>query len=74
MSKPLGLAFGMDANGPTIYVNRPNAAQDAIWNAVQMAFCYGMTAEQFMREVREAWEQEADDAKADALLVFEGEK
>lgn len=54
--KPLGIEFTAGARGLGMRITPSNRALDAIWEAVDEATSANMTAEQFMREVRQAWE------------------
>lgn len=59
MSKPFGVAIGLDTAGrPTLSVTRPSRAADKIYDAVQEAISSGMSVRDFFREAESAWEAE----------------
>lgn len=63
--KPLGLELSVGSRGPTMTVRTPSKAQDAIWEAVEMAINEGLTPLQVRREMADAWRQIlSDEAKA----------
>jgi hypothetical protein len=63
MSKPLGMTVGLQ-------ILRPTKAEDAIWKSVEEAIISGMTPEQFLQTVREAWAYERDEQKKMELEKF----
>jgi hypothetical protein len=66
--KPLGVRFGIDANGlPTVGVTRPSEVEDAVWKAVELAMENGWTPERFRREVAWAWAEKIDDNAKQAI-------
>lgn len=75
MSKPYGVSLGINESGlPTMRLQTPNRAMDAIWDAVQIAIGYGVTPKQFLDEAAEAWEQELKDHGKEAVSVLTGRK
>lgn len=70
--KPHGLAITVGPDGPGLMVRRSTRAQDAIWDAVQIAQSEKMTAEQFMGEVREAWSEARKDELKSELHSLRG--
>lgn len=64
--KPYGISLGLSEGGIAMRLNRPTAAEDAIWEAVKAAIAQGMTPRQFRIEAAQAWEQELTDEGKDA--------
>lgn len=54
MSKPPGLDF-FGPRGVGLYVTRPTDTENKIYEAVEAAVDSGMSADRFLREVRECW-------------------
>lgn len=75
MSKPLGISLSINESGlPSMRLQTPNRALDAIWDAVQTAIGYGLTPKQFLDEAAEAWEQELKDQGKEAVSILTGRK
>lgn len=56
MSKPCGISMNMLGGMPSMLVTMPTTTENAIWDAVEAAADSNTTPDDFMREVREAWE------------------
>ena len=72
MPKPTGLRLGLTGEGGvlSLSVSRPSIVEDSVWDAVQRAVEAGWTPTQFLREVREAWEQALDDQRRAELTTL----
>lgn len=56
MSKPPGIALRIGLDGlPSMSVRHSTRAEDAIWDAVEEALNYNMSADEFIAEARAAW-------------------
>jgi hypothetical protein len=55
MSKPPGIALGMNEKGLVMAVTRSTHAQDLVWDAVGQWQLEGGTPEQLKREMAAAW-------------------
>jgi len=68
--KPLGIEMTYGNSGLGMCVTKPNTAVDSIWQAVEDAIDANMTPQQFMSEVRKAWDQSRrDQNKADMAAL-----
>jgi hypothetical protein len=66
--KPLGVNFGLNGRGQVaLNVRKPSRTEDAVWNAVEEAHMEGWTPEQFLSEVRSAWDESRTRALKDEL-------